>query len=78
MSFQYELEHDGSEELLKRIYQDVLQKVAEIWTSHSKFIRHFKQIIFFNSSLQFRNSLFYTSKVRNSLPALIPNAVITF
>ena len=41
-------------------------------------IRHFKQNIFFNSSLQFRNSSFYTTKVRNSHLALIPDAGITF
>ena len=43
-----------------------VERLADSSTSS----RHFKQIIFFNSSLQFRNWPFYTSKVRNSLPEL--------
>ena len=40
------------------------------YSCDQKYIRHFKQIIFFNSSLKFRNWSFYTSKVRSSLPEL--------
>ena len=42
----------------------------------SKTLDTSSKTFFFNSSIQFRNSSFYTSKVRNSLPALIPDAGI--